>query len=71
MVAQGGMVPLGYYKDPEKSAKTFKEIDGTRYAFIGDMATIDADGTINLLGEEFELYQHRWQWCSPRKSRRH
>ena len=38
MVAQGGMVPLGYYKDPEKSAKTFKEIDGTRYAFIGDMA---------------------------------
>ena len=50
MVAQGGMVPLGYYKDPEKSAKTFKEIDGTRYAFIGDMATIDADGTINLLG---------------------
>ena len=44
------MVPLGYYKDPEKSAKTFKEIDGKRYAFIGDMATIEADGTINLLG---------------------
>ena len=50
MVAQSGMVPLGYYKDPEKSAKTFKEIDGKRYAFIGDMATIEADGTINLLG---------------------
>ena len=50
MVAQGGMVPLGYYKDPEKSAKTFKEIDGRRYAFPGDMATIDADGTVNLLG---------------------
>ena len=50
MVAQGGMVPLGYYKDPEKSAKTFKEIDGRRYAFIGDMATVDADGTVNLLG---------------------
>ncbi|MEK9535077.1 MAG: acyl-CoA synthetase, partial [Halieaceae bacterium] len=50
MVAQGGMVPLGYYKDPEKSAKTFKEIDGKRYAFIGDMATVDADGTVNLLG---------------------
>ena len=40
MVAQGGMVPLGYYKDPEKSAKTFKEIDGKRYAFIGDMARL-------------------------------
>ena len=50
MVAQGGMVPLGYYKDPEKSAKTFKEVDGKRYAFIGDMATVEADGTINLLG---------------------
>ena len=50
MVAQSGMVPLGYYKDPEKSAKTFKELDGTRYAFIGDMATIEADGSINLLG---------------------
>ena len=44
------MVPLGYYKDPEKSAKTFKEVDGKRYAFIGDMATVEADGTINLLG---------------------
>ena len=50
MVAQGGMVPLGYYKDPEKSAKTFQEVDGRRYAFIGDMATVDADGTVNLLG---------------------
>ena len=50
MVAQSGMVPLGYYKDSEKSAKTFKEIDGKRYAFIGDMATVEADGTINLLG---------------------
>jgi fatty-acyl-CoA synthase len=50
MVANGGMVPLGYYKDPEKSARTFRTIDGVRYAFAGDMATVEADGTITLLG---------------------
>ena len=70
-MAQGGMVPLGYYKDPEKSAKTFKEIDGTRYAFIGDMATIDADGTINLLGRAQTASTPVVRRCSPRKSRRH
>jgi fatty-acyl-CoA synthase len=50
MVANGGMVPLGYYKDPEKSARTFREVNGVRYAFPGDMATVEADGTITLLG---------------------
>ena len=46
----GANVPLGYYKDPEKSARTFREIDGVRYSFPGDMATVEADGTITLLG---------------------
>jgi fatty-acyl-CoA synthase len=45
-----GRVPVGYYKDPEKSAATFPEIDGVRYSIPGDHATIDADGTIQLLG---------------------
>ncbi|MCB1685447.1 MAG: AMP-binding protein, partial [Pseudomonadales bacterium] len=49
-VATSGFVPLGYYKDPEKSAQTFREIDGVRYSFPGDYATVEADGTINLLG---------------------
>jgi fatty-acyl-CoA synthase len=44
------MVPLGYYKDPERSARTFREVNGVRYAFPGDMATVEADGTITLLG---------------------
>ena len=43
-------VPLGYYKDEEKSARTFREIDGVRYTFHGDMATVEADGSITLLG---------------------
>lgn len=50
MIAAGGNVPLGYYKDPEKSARTFREIDGLRYSFPGDFATVEADGTIALLG---------------------
>ena len=50
MVAAGGNVPLGYYKDPEKSARTFKVIDGARYSFPGDWATVNADGSLNLLG---------------------
>jgi 3-oxocholest-4-en-26-oate---CoA ligase len=50
VVANGGMVPIGYYKDPEKSAHTFRVVDGVRYSFPGDMATIAADGTLVLFG---------------------
>ncbi len=49
-LATGGRVPLCYYKDPERSARTFVEIDGVRWSVPGDMATIDADGTVHLLG---------------------
>ena len=50
MVAAGGLVPLGYYKDEKKSQATFKTIDGVRYSFPGDWAKVEADGTLNLLG---------------------
>ncbi|HCO89957.1 MAG TPA: acyl-CoA synthetase, partial [Alphaproteobacteria bacterium] len=50
MIAAGGMVPVGYFKDPEKSARTFRTIDGVPYSFPGDFATVEADGTIKLLG---------------------
>lgn len=50
MVATSGMVPLGYYKDETKSAATFREVDGVRYSFPGDYATVEADGSITLLG---------------------
>ena len=49
-VAVKGYVPIGYYKDPEKSAKTFITIDGARYSIPGDYATVEADGTLSLLG---------------------
>jgi fatty-acyl-CoA synthase len=46
----GPSIPLGYYKDEEKSARTFRVIDGVRYSFPGDMAMVAADGSITLLG---------------------
>jgi len=49
-LAVGGRVPLGYYKDPDKTARTFLEIDGGRYSCPGDYATVEADGSITLLG---------------------
>jgi acyl-CoA synthetase (AMP-forming)/AMP-acid ligase II len=45
-----GHTPVGYYKDPEKSAATFPVIDGVRYSVPGDWATVEADGSITLLG---------------------
>jgi fatty-acyl-CoA synthase len=50
MVAIPGYVPIGYYKDPEKSARTFRVVDGVRYSMPGDYATVEVDGTIRLLG---------------------
>ena len=50
MIANGGFTPIGYYKDPEKSARTFRVINGHRYSFPGDFATVAADGSLVLLG---------------------
>jgi acyl-CoA synthetase (AMP-forming)/AMP-acid ligase II len=49
-IARGGHVPLGYYKDPEKTAALFVEVDGARYVVPGDFARMELDGTISLLG---------------------
>ena len=50
MVAVGGFLPVGYYKDDAKSAATFRDIEGRRWSIPGDFATVNADGTIQLLG---------------------
>jgi acyl-CoA synthetase (AMP-forming)/AMP-acid ligase II len=49
-VALRGRGPIGYYKDPEKSATTFQIIDGERWTIPGDFAVVDADGSVRLLG---------------------
>ncbi|MFI2760436.1 acyl-CoA synthetase [Streptomyces echinatus] len=49
-VAQCGHVPLGYYNDPVKTAETFFRRDGQRWVLLGDMATVDEDGVVTVLG---------------------
>ncbi|WP_327666504.1 MULTISPECIES: acyl-CoA synthetase [unclassified Streptomyces] len=49
-VAQCGHVPLGYYNDPKKTAETFFEKDGERWVLLGDMATVDEEGVVTVLG---------------------
>jgi len=49
-IARYGDIPVGYYNDPVKTAETFIHVDGVRYAMPGDFATVEADGSITLLG---------------------
>ena len=49
-LANRGANPLGYYKDPVKTEETFPTVDGVRWSIPGDYATVEADGTITLLG---------------------
>lgn len=50
VLAFGGPVPLGYYKDGDKTAETFRTIGGVRYSMPGDLVTVEADGAIRFLG---------------------
>ncbi len=49
-VALRGYTPIGYYKDPVKTADTFVTIDGGRYSMPGDYAEVLGDGTVKLYG---------------------
>jgi acyl-CoA synthetase (AMP-forming)/AMP-acid ligase II len=49
-VAVRGHQPLGYYKDPAKSDRTFVVVEGERYSIPGDYALVEPDGTLVLLG---------------------
>ena len=50
MLGVGGPIPIGYYKDPEKTAATFRSVGGRHYSIPGDYARIEADGIVTLLG---------------------
>jgi len=50
LLARSGHIPLGYLGDPDESATSFVTVDGRRWALPGDQATVEADGTIVLLG---------------------
>jgi len=49
-IARSGDIPQGYYNDPKKTAEVFQTVRGTRYVMPGDFATVEADGSITLLG---------------------
>jgi len=49
-IAFAGRHPVGYYKDPGKTAAIFRTVNGERLVVPGDMATVAADGTITLIG---------------------
>jgi len=49
-LARGGHVPLGYYKDPDRTAAMLAVVDGKRYAVPGDLARLEEDGSVTLLG---------------------
>lgn len=50
LVAVGGAIPLGYYKDEEKTKSTFRMFEGRRWTVPGDWALVNEDGTLHLLG---------------------
>jgi acyl-CoA synthetase (AMP-forming)/AMP-acid ligase II len=50
MLAVGGPCPVGYHKDPDKTARTFRVVGGQRVSIPGDWARLESDGTITLLG---------------------
>jgi acyl-CoA synthetase (AMP-forming)/AMP-acid ligase II len=49
-LARKGRIPIGYHGDPQRSAETFVELHGQRWAIPGDLARVEADGSITLLG---------------------
>jgi len=49
-LARSGHIPLGYQGDAEKTAATFVEVAGRRWVMPGDLARVEADGTIVVLG---------------------
>lgn len=52
MLVIAGYHPLGYYKDEQKTQELFVELNGKRYLRTGDMATVDANGVVHLLGRD-------------------
>ncbi|MET8653363.1 acyl-CoA synthetase [Nocardia aurea] len=49
-LAKKGAVPIGYYKDPVKTDRLFKTVDGARVVVTDDRARSELDGSITLLG---------------------
>ncbi len=70
-LARTGRIPLGYHKDPAKTAATFPvDADGVRWSIPGDLATIEPDGTITVHGRGSASINSGARRSSPKRSRR-
>ncbi len=61
---------LGYFKDAEKTARTFVRLDGESFVITGDWATVDLDGAITLLGRGSNCINSGGEKIFPRRSKR-
>ncbi len=51
LIGVGGHQPVGYYKDPAKTARTFVQTETDRYSIPGDWVVVNDDGvTLTVLG---------------------
>jgi fatty-acyl-CoA synthase len=50
VIATSERLPVGYLNDPEKTAQSFRMIEGVRHLIVGDHATVNSDGSIRILG---------------------
>jgi acyl-CoA synthetase (AMP-forming)/AMP-acid ligase II len=48
--ARSGYIPVGYYNDPVKTAKTIVEVDGKPWLLLGDEARLEEDNSITVYG---------------------
>jgi fatty-acyl-CoA synthase len=52
IIAGAGSLPSGYWRDPERSAKTFVTLGGRRWVLTGDIGRLDADGMMTFFGRD-------------------
>ena len=69
-LAVGGVLPIGYYKDDEKTAHTFRQLNGKRFSIPGDYAIVEADGRITLSAAARTASTRRARRCFRKRSRK-
>ena len=69
MLGVGGAIPLGYYKDPEKTAATFRTVGGRRYSIPGRLRDGRRRRHDPAARPRVGVHQHRRREGVPRRGR--
>ncbi|MGH9075745.1 MAG: AMP-binding enzyme, partial [Acidimicrobiales bacterium] len=64
LLTRGYCVMLGYWADPERTAEA---IDRARWMHTGDLATMDADGYVNIVGRSKDMVIRGGENVYPRE----